>query len=64
VTQIEQLERETEQARTELVSSLDALRDRLTPDQVVEEAMDYARETRLAQFARNTTRYARLTLYR
>ena len=36
--EIEQLERETEQARTELASSLDALRDRLTPDDVVEEA--------------------------
>src|SRR4051812_42830040 len=49
--QIDQLERETEQARTALAASLDALRDRLTPDEVVEEALDYARETRVGQVA-------------
>src|SRR3954453_9199491 len=49
--QIDQLERETEQARTALAASLDALRDRLTPDEVVEEALDYARETRAGQVA-------------
>ena len=54
--EIEQLERETEQARTELASSLDALRDRLTPDDVVEEALDYARETRIGQAALNVSR--------
>lgn len=41
----EQLEREAEQARAELAQSLDALRARLTPSQIAEEAMDYARET-------------------
>src|SRR3954470_2666324 len=54
--EIEQLERETEQARTELASSLDALRDRLTRDEVVEEALDYARETRIGQAALNVSR--------
>src|SRR3954471_23511886 len=54
--EIEQLERETEQARTALASSLDALRDRLTPDEVVEEALDYARETRVGQAALNLSR--------
>ena len=49
-------ERETEQARTELASSLDALRDRLTPDDVVEEALDYARKTRIGQAALNVSR--------
>src|SRR3954464_8664356 len=49
--QIDELERETEQARTALASSLDALTDRLTPDEVVEEALDYARETRVGQVA-------------
>src|SRR3954452_3815170 len=54
--QIDQLERETEQARTALASSLDALRDRLTPDEVVEEALDYARETRVGQAALDVSR--------
>jgi len=54
--QIDELERETEQARTALASSLDALRDRLTPDEVVEEALDYARETRVGQAALNLSR--------
>jgi uncharacterized protein DUF3618 len=54
--QTEQLEHETESARTELVSLLDALRDRLTPREIVEEAMDYARDTRVGEFARNLRR--------
>src|SRR3954453_22976003 len=54
--QIDELERETEQARTALASSLEALRDRLTPDEVVEEALDYARETRVGQAAVNVSR--------
>ena len=54
--QSEQLEREVEHARTSLESSLDALRTRLTPSQIVEEAVDYARETPVAEFARNVSR--------
>src|SRR5437763_16974271 len=54
--QSEQLEREVEQARADLASSLDALRNRLTPGQIVEEAVDYARETPVAEFARNVSR--------
>jgi len=53
---IEQLECETEEARTKVASSLEALRDRLTPDEVVEEALDYARETRVGQAAVNVSR--------
>src|SRR5947207_5098726 len=54
--QNEQLEREVEQARAELACSLDALRHRLTPGQIVEEAIDYARDTPVAEFARNVSR--------
>jgi hypothetical protein len=55
--QTEQLEHETESARAELASSLDALRDRLTPREIVAEAMDYyARDTRVGEFARNLRR--------
>lgn len=54
--QSEQLEREVEHARTSLESSLDALRTRLPPSQIVEEAVDYARETPVAEFARNVSR--------
>jgi hypothetical protein len=54
--QIDQLERETEQARTKVASSLDALRDRLTPEEVVQEALDYARETRVGQAATSVSR--------
>jgi hypothetical protein len=54
--QSEQLEREVEQSRADLASSLDALRNRLTPGQIVEEAVDYARETPVAEFARNVSR--------
>jgi hypothetical protein len=54
--QSEQLEREAEQARIKLSASLDELRTRLTPRQIVEEAVDYARETPVGQFARNVSR--------
>src|ERR1044071_8364618 len=54
--EIEQLERETERARTNVASSLDALRDRLTPEEVVEEALDYARDTRVGQAAMTVSR--------
>jgi Protein of unknown function (DUF3618) len=52
----EQLECEAEEARAELARTLDAMRDRLTPDQIAKEALDYARETRVGQFARNLSR--------
>ena len=48
-----QLERETEVARAKLASSISALRDKLTPEEIVQETIDYARETRAGQFARN-----------
>src|SRR5437763_11676083 len=49
----EQLERQTEIARAKLASSIDALRDKLTPEEIVQETIDYARDTRAGQFARN-----------
>src|SRR4051812_6583979 len=48
----EELEHETELARAKLASSIDALREKLTPEEIVQETIDYARETRAAQFAR------------
>src|SRR5438477_12812376 len=54
--QSEQLECEIEEARAALESSLDALRTRLTPGQIVEEAVDYARATPVAELARNVSR--------
>ena len=54
--QTEQLESEAEQVRAELASSLDALRDKLTPREIVDEALDYARETRVGQLTRRLSR--------
>ena len=47
--QSERLEREAEDARAELAHSLDQLRQRLTPEQIV---VEYARDTPAADFAR------------
>jgi len=55
----EQLEREVEAARADLALDLDALRERLTPGQIAEEVFAYARETPIAEFARNTGREVR-----
>jgi hypothetical protein len=54
--QSEQLELEVEQARAELASSLDELRARLTVGRMVEEAVDYARQSPAAELARNLGR--------
>lgn len=55
----EQLEREAEIARNNLASDLDELRHRMTPGQIVDEVADYARDTPLAEFARNLLRDVR-----
>ena len=52
----EQLEREAEIARSNLASDLDELRHRMTPGQIVDEMADYARDTPVAEFARNLMR--------
>lgn len=54
--QSEQLEREAEAARFELAHSLDQLRARMTPGQIVHEVNDYIRETPVAEFGRNLVR--------
>jgi len=52
----EQLEREAEIARTELAGDLNELRHRMTPGQIVDEAVDYVRDTPLAEFVANLGR--------
>jgi hypothetical protein len=54
--QSEQLEREAEAARIELAHSLDQLRARMTPAQIVHEVNEYVRETPVAEFGRNLVR--------
>lgn len=51
-----QLEHEVEHARASLEFSINALRERLTPGQIAEEVLDYARATPVAEFARNAGR--------
>src|SRR5687768_8123613 len=52
----EQLEHEAEIARANLTADLDELRHRMTPGQIVDEVADYARDTPVAEFARNLVR--------
>jgi hypothetical protein len=52
----EQLECEAEIARGELANSLEELRARMTLGQVVEELVEYARDTPVAEFMRNLSR--------
>jgi len=55
----EQLECEAEVARSNLAADLDELRQRMTPGQIVDEVADYARDTPVAEFARNLLRDVR-----
>jgi len=57
--QSEQLEHEAETARSNLAADLDELRHRMTPGQIVDEVAEYARETPVAEFARNLLRDVR-----
>jgi uncharacterized protein YukE len=52
----EQLEREAEQRRLHLSASLDELRDRLSPGQVVNQLMDYVQDGSGGQFFHNLKR--------
>jgi hypothetical protein len=52
----EQLEREAERTRAELSATLDELRGRMTPGQMFDEVMEYAREGTVGDFARNLRR--------
>jgi hypothetical protein len=49
----EQLEQESEQTRIRLAETLDELRGRLSPGQVVDQLVDYARDGGAAEFVRN-----------
>lgn len=53
MTSSAQLEREAEQTRSQLAQTLDELRQRITPGQLVDEAVDYARDSGGGQFFRN-----------
>src|SRR5438045_6779097 len=55
----EQLEREAEQARYHLAESLNELRLRATPGQIVDQIADYAREGPAAEVLGNLTREMR-----
>jgi hypothetical protein len=57
--QIEQIEREAQEARSRLGQSLDELRLRATPGQFVDQIADYAREGPVAEFFGNLTREMR-----
>lgn len=58
-TQSEQLERQAETTRARLAGTLDELRLRLTPGQVVDQVADYVRDGRASEFLRNLAREMR-----
>ena len=49
----EQLEREAEATRAQIAATLDELRGRMSPGQMVDELVDYARDNGGAEFFRN-----------
>ena len=57
--QSEQLEHEAEEARAKLANSLDELRARMNPGEIVDEIVEYVRETPVADFIRNLARDVR-----
>jgi Protein of unknown function (DUF3618) len=52
----EQLEREAEQTRAEIASMLEELRSRMTPGQIVDQFLDFARDSTGGQFFQNLRR--------
>jgi ElaB/YqjD/DUF883 family membrane-anchored ribosome-binding protein len=52
----EQLERDTERTRLELAHTIDELRDRLTPGQVLDEVLDYASDGDVGDYLRSFKR--------
>jgi hypothetical protein len=54
-----QLEREAEQTRSQLAATLEELRGRITLGQLVDQTLDYARESNIGELARNLGRDAR-----
>ena len=53
MTYSEQLERETESCREQLADTLDELRMRMTPGEVVDQLVDYAQDTTGGLFFEN-----------
>src|SRR5438034_8552965 len=53
MTYSEQLERETQSCRGELADTLDELRARMTPGEVVDQLVDYAKDTTGGLFFEN-----------
>jgi len=53
-----QLEQEAEQTRLQLAQTLDELRERITPGQLVDQAVDYANDSGGGMFVRNLGRQA------
>ena len=51
-----QLERDAEQTRSQLAQTLEELRERMTPGQLVDQAVDYAKDSDGGQFVRNLGR--------
>jgi ElaB/YqjD/DUF883 family membrane-anchored ribosome-binding protein len=56
MTSSRQLEREAERTRSQLAQTLDELRERITPGQLVDQAIDYARDSGGGMFVRNLGR--------
>jgi hypothetical protein len=56
MTSSAQLEREAEDTRTQLARTLDELRERITPGQLVDQAVDYAKDSGGGMFVRNLGR--------
>ena len=54
-----QLEREAEQTRSELAATLEELRSRITPGQLVDQTLNFARESNVGELVRNLGRDAR-----
>jgi len=54
-----QLEKEAEQTRSQLAATLEELRSRITPGQLFDQTLDYARESNAGELVRNLGRDAR-----
>lgn len=53
MTTSEQLEREAERTRSEIADTLAELRERMTPGQMLDQVLDYARDGSAGEFTRN-----------
>jgi Protein of unknown function (DUF3618) len=54
-----QLEKEAQETRSELAATLDELRSRISPGQLLDQSLDFARESNAGEFVRNLGRDAR-----